>query len=210
MQERKIAIVVVIAAIIGLAAGALVGYDLNIGKTLTTGILQGTTVTRTQVTIDVERINVTVTPYCCQDANLNAQTPCSTILATNYIPVQRLQYLIETDPSFIAAEQGQNYQSETNGPGGCGNTFNYAGGVNGTILDFYFEYTTDRIYTNNCGAAENFTYYLYVYVHLTEAGYNMSAIQISPTNSSEVTYSCSSTIVSTENTTATIAKTSDA
>jgi hypothetical protein len=110
--------------------------------------------------------------------------------------------LIETDPTFIAAEDGLNYVG--NGGLGCGFAIN-PGTFNGTTVDFIFTHYADRLYTDNCGSAYNFTYYLTVKVPLTETGYNMSAIQISSRNSSEITATCTSSIItSTENATTTI------
>ena len=206
MQPGQIGALVIVAGIIGLAIGVAAGFGMYAGKIATTNVLQTSTITETQTMISVQKINVTVTPYCCVDANLTILTPCSTIAAANYPPVQRLQYLIETDPDFIAAEQDQNYVDITNGPG-CSTTFNSAGGINSSTINFQFAYTIDTLYTNNCGGVENFTYYLYVNVPLTKTGYNMSAIQITPSNSSEITYSCSTSFVSTQNSTVTITRT---
>ena len=140
------------------------------------------------------------------DANLSISTPCSAIVAVNYPPAERLQYLIETDPDFITAEQGLNYYDTTNGPG-CGTTLNGGTVVNGTIqgtvtsetLQFIFAYATDNLTTDFCGDVVNFTYYLTVNVPLTETGYNMSAIQIIPSNTSNITISCSLKITTSEN-----------
>ena len=137
-----------------------------------------------------QTITVTVTPYCCTDPNLSLSTPCSTIVTTNYPPVQRLQYLVETNPEFIAAENGHNYTTQFAGSGGG---FSVGGGPNGTFVYFQSMYAIDSSYTNDCGNVGSFTYYLDVAVPLTETGYNMSAIRISPINSSEISISCSTT-----------------
>lgn len=134
--------------------------------------------------------SATKTSNCCTDASLNLSTPCSTILFTpNYPPLQRLEQSIETDPSFIAAEDGHNYTA--NGGVSCGFAVN-PGSYNGTTVDVGFTYTTDNQYTNNCGNVWNIIYYLTVKVPLTEAGYDMSAIQIIPNNSQEITVTCTS------------------
>jgi hypothetical protein len=213
LQLRQVSAIIIVVGIICLALGVAAGYGLNSGKTVTTSLVQTSTLTETQITTAVEKVNVTVTPYCCVDPNLTIATPCGAIAAANYPPVQRLQDSVETDPDFIAAENGLNYVDITNGPG-CSSTLNNGTVVNGTIqgtvnsstVNFQFAYTIDRLYTDNCGDVENFTYYLYVNVPLTETGYNMSAIQIIPSNSSEITISCSTTIP-TQNTTVTIAGT---
>lgn len=215
-----------------MALGVAAGYGLNSGKTNTTSVVQILTMIRTQTTTAVERtnltqtstiketqtdtavqtVNVTITPYCCNDRNLTITTPCNLTIAppvtpctainSNYPPVQRLQYLIETDPNFIAAENGLNYVS--NGGLGFGFVANNAGGRNYTIQFSFLSYTNTS-YTDDCGNIETFTYYLNVVVPLTETGYNMSAIQISPSNSSEITVDCTTSIVfTTENVTVTI------
>lgn len=133
--------------------------------------------------------SATKTGNCCTDASLNLSTPCSTILTPNYPPLQRLEQSIETDSSFIATEDSHNYTA--NGGIGCGFAIN-PGSYNGTTVDVGFTYTADNQYTNNCGNVWNFTYYLTVKVPLTETGYDMSAIQILPNNSSEITVTCTS------------------
>lgn len=231
MRTSQIGALVIVVGIVGLVFGVAAGYGIYSGKTATTSIVQITTIrqiqattaiesmnvtqtstlTVTQTTTAVEKMNVTVASYCCIDPNLTISTPCSTIAAANYPPAERLQYLIETDPNFIAAENGLDYYDTTSGPG-CGNTFINGSVVNGTVqgvvksttLYFIFAYVTDKLTMDGCGDIVNFTYYLYVNVPLTETGYNMSAIQITPTNTTEITMSCSSTVTSTENTIVTI------
>ena len=194
--------VIVVVGIICLALGVAAGYGMFSGKTATTSIIQTSTMTETQTTTAVEKVNVTVTPYCCIDAKLNNATPCSKIVTPNYPPVQRLQYLIETDPEFIVTENGSNYVTYFNG---CGSVYSIGGSTpNGTYVYFQSSYAIDRLHTDDCGDVGNFTYYLNVRVPLTERGYNMSAIQITPINSSEITITCSSTSTTTENTTTTI------
>ena len=204
MQKGQISAVIIVIAVICLAVGLVIGYGMYSGKTVTTSIVQTSTLIETQTTKAVESVNVTVTPYCCTDAKLNNATPCGTILTQNYPPVQRLQYLIETDPNFIAAEQGLNYVA--NGGMGCGDASDNSI-YNGTTVDFFFTYTSDRLYTDNCGYVENFTYYLHVLVPLMETGYNMSAIKITSINSSEITVSCTTSYSSTANSTVTVTAT---
>jgi hypothetical protein len=224
----QVSAVILVVGIICLALGVAAGYGMYAGKTMTTSIVQTatigatqtmavvesmnvtqtSTITETQTTTAVEKVNVTVTPNCCVDANLNNATPCSTIGTPNYPPVQRLQYLVETEPEFIAAENGSNYVTYYNG---CGSIYSIGGSIpNGTYVYFSSSYAIDRLYTDDCGDVGNFTYYLDVAVPLTETGYNMTAIQISPINSSEITLDCSSTFTTTENTTITITSTSSA
>ena len=70
---------------------------------------------------------------------------------------------------------------------GCGGGFSVGGTTpNGTRVFFQASYTIGRSYTDDCGNVGNFTYYLNVAVPLTETGYNISAIQITPTNSTEI------------------------
>ena len=64
------------------------------------------------------------------------------------------------------------------------------GSYNGTTVDPEFTYTSDRPYTDNCGYTQNLTYYLLVRVPLTETGYDLSAMQIVPNSSSEITVTC--------------------
>lgn len=168
LQLRQISVVIVVVAIIGLALGVAAVYGMYPGNT------------------------VTETSNCCVDLGLNISTPCSTFENPNYAPVQRLKHLIETDPNFIAAEQGLNYKSPYGG-WGRGGTFDSSGAVNSTTIYFYFPYTTNRLYTDNRGNVGNFTNYITVKVPLTETGYNMSAIQITSSNDSEITVTCSLT-----------------
>lgn len=134
-----------------------------------------------------------ITPYCCIGPNLTNSTPFSTIVTPNYPPVQSLQYLIETDPAFIAAENGSNYGTYFDG---YGSVYSIGGSPpNGTYVYFQSAYSIDSLYTDDCGYVENFTYYLNVNMPLTETGYNMSAIQIIPSNISQTTLDCSSSIV---------------
>ena len=98
---------------------------------------------------------------------------------------------MENDTEFVAAEHGLNYTIQFSG---CGSVYSIGGNMpNGTYVYFQAAYTTERAYTNDCGNAGDFTYYLNVAVPLTETGYNMSAIRITPTNSSEITVTCSTT-----------------
>jgi hypothetical protein len=204
LQIRQVSAVIVIVGIICLALGVAIGYGLNSGKTTTTSVLQSSIVTETQTMTTVEKVNVTVTPYCCIDVNINSGIPCSEMVTPDSA-IQTLEDRIETDPTYIAAEQGTEYTSLYGM--GCGSGFSVGGTTpNGTILYFQSSYAIDRLYTDDCGDVGNFTYYLNVDVLLTATGYNMSAIQISPINSSEITISCSSTIT-TENTTVTITPT---
>jgi hypothetical protein len=128
----------------------------------------------------------TETGNCCADANLNLSTSCSTV-TPNSPAVLRLEQRIEADPTFIAAEDGHNYTA--NYGVGCGFAIN-PGSYNGTTVDPVFTYTSDRLYTDNCGYTGNFTYYLTVRVPLTETGYDLSAMQIVPNSSSEITVTC--------------------
>ena len=212
MRSVQVGALVIVVGIICLALGLGIGYGTYAGKTATTSIFQTSTIretqattamrmnltqtstiTETETTTTIERTNVTVTPYCCTNSNLSISTPCTTVLSTNYPPTQRLLYLVETDPDFIQAEGGFNFLA--NGGTSCGFVANNAG-VRNYSVGFGFSYFTDGLYTDDCGNVENFTYYLDVTVPLTETGYNMSAIQISPTNSTEITADCSSTITS--------------
>ncbi|HZW55007.1 MAG TPA: hypothetical protein VFF30_01825 [Nitrososphaerales archaeon] len=180
-----IVIVIILAAFLGYAVGATISQQRTSTYIVTTYSLKATTITASQT------ISVTVTAYCCTDSNLSLSTPCSTIVTPDYPPVQRLQYLVDTDPEFIAAEHGLNYTTYFNG---CGSVYSIGGNVpNGTYVYFQSTYTTDEPYTNDCGNVGNFTYYLNVAVPLTETGYNMSAIRISPTSSSEITVTCTTT-----------------
>ncbi len=124
---------------------------------------------------------------CCTDSSLNLSTSCSTILSQNYQPLQRLELSIETDSSFVAAEDGHNYVA--NGGVGCGFAVN-PGSYNGTTVDVHFTYTTNNQYADNCGYKENLTYFLTVKVPLTETGYDLSAIQVLPGSSPEITVTC--------------------
>jgi len=152
---------VAIAVIIVAATGVLVVYRADSGNP-TTG-----------------------TGNCCSDASLNLSTPCSAV-TPNSPAVQRLEQQIEADPTFVSAEDGHNY---TAGGIGCGFAIN-PGSYNGTTVDPEFTYTSDRPYIDNCGYTQNFTYYLLVRVPLTEAGYDLSAMQIVPNSSSEITVTC--------------------
>jgi len=131
--------------------------------------------------------SATKTGNCCSDASLNLSTPCSAV-TPNSPAVQRLEQRIEADPTFLSAEDGHNY---TAGGVGCGFAIN-PGSYNGTTVGPEFTYTSDRPYTDNCGYTQNFTYYLLVKVPLTETGYNLSAMQIVPNNSSGITVTCTS------------------
>lgn len=182
-----IVIVIIVVAFGGYEVGTLErSTTINNGyppiPTLTSTVTIPTTITSTT--------SVTVTPYCCTDSNLSLSTTCSTILTPNYSPVQILQYLVETDPAFIAAEHGLDYTTQL---AGCGGGFSVGGGPNGTFVYFQSTYTNNSVYTDNCGNVGKFTYYLNVAVPLTETGYNMSAILITPRNSSEITVTCSTT-----------------
>ena len=189
-----------IALIVGLAClalGAMVGYESN-SKTVTSRVVRTSIITQIQTTTTVEKVNVTLTPYCCIDPNVNSGTPCDQMTTQNFA-IQTLEDRIEVDPSFIAGEEDNNYMST--GPPSCGT------GIippTGTTLFFQFTYSIDRLYTDNCGDVENFTYYLDVNMPLTESGYNISTIQITPTNSSEITISCSSVLTTSENSTVTL------
>ena len=127
----------------------------------------------------------TGTGNCCSDASLNLSTPCSAV-TPNSPAVLRLEHRIEADPTFIEAEDGRNY---TAGGVGCGFAIN-PGQYNGTTVGPQFTYTTDRPYTDNCGYTQNFTYYLLVKVPSAETGYDLSAMQIIPNSSSEITVTC--------------------
>jgi len=105
--------------------------------------------------------------------------------------------LIETNPNFTAAENGLNYTND--GSLGCGFAIN-PGQFNGTTVDFTFTYTTNTIYTDNCGYVGNNTDYLRVKVPLTATGYNMYAIQISSFNYSGIIVTCTSSLLSTDTT----------
>ena len=87
----------------------------------------------------------------------------------------------------MAAEDGHNYTA--NGGVGCGFAIN-PGSYNGTTVDPEFTYTSDKPYTDNCGYTGNLTYYLLVRVPLTKTGYDLSAMQIVPNSSSEITVTC--------------------
>jgi len=138
----------------------------------------------------VYRVNsgnpTTGTGSCCSDASLNLSTPC-TAVTPDSPAVQRLEQRIEADPTFIAAEAGHNYTA--NAGISCGFAIN-PGSYNGTTVDPEFTYTSDRPYTDNCGYTQNLTYYLLVRVPLTETGYDLSAMQIVPNSSSEITVTC--------------------
>jgi hypothetical protein len=177
----------IIIAVICLALGFATGYGVNSEKTRT--------VITTQNATTVETVNVTVTPYCCIDPNLSIATPCSAIM-NGYPPLQRLLNSVENDPVFIAAEQGHNYLSIING--GC------SIGSSGEVVNLQFACTLDTMYTDNCGDAYNFSYFLNVNVPLTDSGYNMSAIQIIPTNVSQTTVTCASRLTTSENNVVTI------
>ena len=128
----------------------------------------------------------TRTSNCCADASLNLSTPCSAV-TPNSPAVQRLEQRIEADPTFMAAEDGHNFTA--NAGVGCGFAIN-PGSYNGTTVDPEFTYTSGRPYTDNCGYTQNFTYYLLVKVPLTETGYDLSAMQIVPNSSSQITVTC--------------------
>ena len=153
---------VAVAIIIVAATGVFVAYRLDNGNP-TTG-----------------------TGNCCSDASLDLSTPCSAV-TPNSPAVLRLEQRIEADPTFIAAEDGHNYTA--NAGISCGFAIN-PGQYNGTTVSPEFTYTTDKPYTDNCGYTQNFTYYLLVKVPLTETGYDLSAMQIIPNSSSEITVTC--------------------
>jgi len=178
----------VTVGVIALLMGAIIGTQIPRGPELP--IVNLTTTTKDQTIIIISTVSQTVSQNCCDDPNVRISTPCDVMLAKNYLPVQRLQYLIESNPSFISAEGGNNYV--TYGATGCGQTFNNNGEINNSTLHFDFSYNTDRSYTNNCGSVEKFTYYIYVRIPLTRTGYNMVSMSIQPTDSSNITYSCSS------------------
>jgi len=204
-QVASIAVVVLIVLVAfgGYAVGANSQRKSTYTVTTTSYSLKASTITAT--TTASQTISVTVTPYCCADSNLTISTPCSTILTPNYAPVQRLQYLIETDPDFIAAEHGLNYRTYLDG---CSTVYSIGGSTpDGTYVYFQSSYTTDTLYTNNCDNVGNLTYYLNVRVPLTATGYNMSAIQVTSLNSSEITISCSTSFVSTQSVTTTTTRT---
>ncbi len=198
-----VVILIVVAAFGGYAVGATSQRTPIYTATITSYSLKASTITAT--TTASQTISVTVTPYCCTDSNLSISTPCSTILSPNYPPVQRLEYLIETDPDFIAAENGHNYMTYI---AGCGSVYSIGGNTpNGTYVYFQSSYTTDSLYTNDCGNVGNFTYYINVRVPLTATGYNMSAIHISSLNSSEITISCTTSFLSSKSVTTSTTRT---
>jgi len=177
-----------------IAIGTATSFGYLSARTTVTTIAQTVVTIETQTIITIEQIDTTVTPYCCIDPNITIATSCNVLSEPDFTPIQRMQYLVETNPKFIVAENGLYYVSD--GTIGCGKTFDSSGLPNITILNFYFTHTTDNLFTNNCGGVENFTYYLYVTIPLTETGYNMTSMEITPTNSSQVTYSCSMSITS--------------
>ena len=187
-------IVVLVALLVtgSIVSGIAMDAFLNQGKNTATTSVTATSVT-TLITIltEIKTINnsATVSPSCCRDANLNMFTPCD-ILNASYPSIVHLDNLIENDPSFITAEDGNNYVTE--GILACGTTFNN-GQVNGSTVTLYYSYTTNRTYTDNCGDVGNFTYFLDAGVRLTPTGYDMSSLMIAPSNSSEIANSCSST-----------------
>lgn len=195
---------IVLVGIICLALGVAVGYGTSSEKIVTIDVVQTSTITETQTSTTVEKFNVTLTPYCCLDPNVNSGTPCEELTTQDYA-IQTLEERIEIDPSFKVAEGGHNYTST--GPPGCGSSLVPPTGVS---LSFQFKYSIDMSYTDNCGDVGNFTYYLNVNVPLSGTGYNMSAIQIAPINSSEITISCSSAVTTTENTSVVITGTTSA
>ena len=208
--SRAISVLVVVVIIVAIIGGYGLGRFTQpqpvtslTTQVVTQTISSGLPTTVTQILVTTSTF--TLTPYCCTDSNLSISTPCSTILAPNYPPVQRLEYLIETDPDFIAAENGHNYMTYIDG---CGSVYSIGGSTpNGTYVYFQSSYTTDRLYTNDCGNVRNFTYYINVRVPLTATGYNMSAIHISSLNSSEITISCTTSFVSTKSVTTTTTRT---
>jgi hypothetical protein len=210
MRLGQIAAFVTVVGLIGLALalGVVIGYGIYSEKTATTSIIQISTTTETQTMTTVEQSIVTVTPYCCVDAHLYSGTTCNEIVGAIYPSIQILEYRIDTDPSFIAAEQGSDYSLPI--VYGCGGGFSNVGTPPEETILFQSTFAIDRLYTDNCGDVGDFTYYLYVNVLLTGVGYNMSAIQIMPINSSEITISCSSTLTTTGNTTVTITGTTSA
>ena len=181
---RVLSSAIVVAIILAAFSGYGVGVSSQGSHTVTT------TSYSSKETIITSTTSVTVTPYCCTDANLSLSTPCSTITTPDYPSVQKLQYLVEIDPAFIAAEHGLDYTTRF---AGCGGGFSVGGGANGTFVYFQSTYTNNSAFTDNCGNIGNFIYNHNVAVPLTETGYNMSAIQITPRNSSEITVTCSTT-----------------
>lgn len=201
MRTSQVTSLIIVAGIICLGIGLGAGSVIYSGKITTTSILQTSTIIETQTTTAIEKVNVTVPSYCCVDSNLTSSTPCTTIEFGDYPPTQRLEYVIETDPRYIFAEQDHNYSSLYSLSCGSGYVL---GSGDFSQVQFQSAYAIDRLYTDGCGQVENFTYFVTVTVPLTETGYNMSAIQISSSNIADTTPDCSSSIVSTVNTTVTI------
>jgi hypothetical protein len=168
-----------------------VGAFLNQGRNTSATTLT-TTPTTTQTTLFTEskttNTSITVSTSCCQDANLTMFTPCDGLNAT-YPSIVRLNHLIETNPSFIAAESGNTFVNE--GLLACNKAFNN-GQVNGSTVTLYYSYATNRTYSDNCGDVGNITYYLDADIRLTPSGYDMSSLTIVPSNSSQITNSCTS------------------
>jgi hypothetical protein len=179
--KTEIAAVVIVAILLVTASLAL-----TLAKTTTSTETTTMSYTATITQVRLEKTTIYTSAYCCNDSRLNSMISCEVILSLNYPPMLELRYLIETSPSFIAAENGSNYVND--GGGECTAHDSQAQSV---MFDFYYE--TNRTFLTPCNNIQNFTYDLGVTIQLTSSGYNMSSMQIQSTNSSNETFMCTTT-----------------
>ncbi|HZW58460.1 MAG TPA: hypothetical protein VFF30_19385 [Nitrososphaerales archaeon] len=202
MAIQKTSALLVSAVVVGLVVGAAIGLVISPAVMPIRGTV-ASTVTNTQVVTDwqtivaLQSVTKTITEsgynkYCCNDSGLNSSTSCETALSPGYLPMLRLRYLVETNPSFIAAENGSLFTYETEG---CGTSQTQV------EVDFSFFHTTDTLFLTPCDNYQNFTYYLSVFIPLTRNGYNLTSMTIQSGNSSDYLMGCTTSMSVTSNTT---------